>query len=64
MIFQIEEAILIDIVHYILESNSEKNSIETSVEYAVAYEKIFKMLKYADIIMVEYCERKQGFVYG
>ena len=29
------------------------------MDYAVAYERLFHMLKYADVIMVEFCGLKQ-----
>ena len=37
---------------------SEEDSIEISVEYAVAYEKLLQMLKYANVIIVEFCGQK------
>ena len=37
----------------------EKDLNENPVEYAVAYEKLFHMVRYADVIIVEYCEPKQ-----
>ena len=38
---------------------SEKYSTEKSVKYSVASGKLFHMLKYANVTLVEYCGHKQ-----
>ena len=55
----IEEANRIGTMQYIHERKCQKVSFENLVEPAVAYGKLFHMVKYADVLMVEYCEHKQ-----
>ena len=46
------------IVQFFHELKVEKDLTENSVDYAVAYEKLIHMVKYVDVIMVEYCGHK------
>ena len=39
--------------------NLEKDLIDSLLDYAVAFEELLLMVKYADLIMVQYCEHKQ-----
>ena len=34
------------------------------MEQAVAYGKLFHLVKYSDVILVEHCEHRQGNVFG
>ena len=54
-----EEAIQSNIEQYFHIRNFRKDLLDNSVEYAAAYEKLFHMVEYADVIMVQYCEHKQ-----
>ena len=40
--------------------NLEKDSIEDSVQYVAAYDELFHMVKFADVIMVNYFEHTQS----
>ena len=47
---------------YIRKIDFQKHLIENSLENAVGYEKMFHMVKHADVIMVNFYELKQRYV--
>ena len=51
------------IVQFIQELTSAKDLIENSVKYAIAYVKLFHMVKYADVIKVEFYENRRKIMY-
>ena len=53
-----KEAIESNIVQFIHQMNFGKDLFENWVEYSNAYEKIVHLVKYADVIIVEYLGKK------